>query len=635
MGDSTTGSPARPAPRAWPPLRLLDALADTAIAQLRTWLPVNFGVDLEEMPAPGPREAGAGRAKLKAFARALLSTRLDRSGARVRTIALGLFVAYAGLGVKLLVLGVSHDPPDTLKAAADGAISGARPDLLDRNGLVLATDVKTMSVFAEPNRIIDPDEATELLTAVLPDLDAKELRERLSSKKGFIWVKRQITSKEQAEIFHLGLPGIGFVPENKRVYPNGPIGAHVIGYVDKDNVGIAGMEKYLDEQSLTDPHVPGFVVDPARLKPVRLSIDLKATHALRDELTNGMDRFHARAAAGMILDVNTGEVIALESLPDFDPNDPGDMRDPMKINRINVGVYEMGSTFKALSLAMALESGKVTLGSHVDARQSLRYGRFTIHDFDATHRILSVPEVFTHSSNIGAARLALMVGVEGHKAFLKKMGQLDRLRTELPESAEPLVPKHWGLLNTMTIAFGQGLNVAPMQAVMAVCALVNGGMMMTPTFLPRTEAEAEKASHRVISAQTSESMRYLMRSNATHGSARFANIPGYYVGGKTGTADKIIHGRYSQNKVFTTFMAITPADKPKYLYLTIYDDPQSLPGDYGFHTAAYNAGRTAGLLIRRVEPLEGVPPMKEAPTQPFPIIARLGYGADADRTGKE
>ena len=183
-----------------------------------------------------------------------------------------------------------------------------------------------MSVFAEPNRIIDKDEAVELITAVLPDVDAKELRERLGSKKGFVWVKRQVTPKEQEEIFRLGLPGVGFLPENKRVYPNGPIGAHVIGFVDKDNVGIAGMEKYLDEQSLTDPHVAGFTVDPASLKPVRLSLDLKATHALRDELIDGLERFKAKAAAGMVIDVNTGEVIALESLPDFDPNDPGDVR---------------------------------------------------------------------------------------------------------------------------------------------------------------------------------------------------------------------------------------------------------------------------------------------------------------------
>jgi cell division protein FtsI (penicillin-binding protein 3) len=604
------------------------------IVLFRRYVPENFGVDLEPRPQPTLRSLLT-VANAKAFVHALLLTRLDRSGARIRTVALGMFAAYAALGVKLVVLGVSHDPPQTLKEAADQAVSGARPDLLDRNGEILATDVKTMSVFAEPNRIIDKDEAVELITAVLPDVNAKELRERLGSRKGFVWVKRQITPKEQAEIFHLGLPGVGFLPENKRVYPNGPIGAHVLGYVDKDNVGIAGMEKYLDEQSLTDPHVPGFVVDPESLKPVRLSLDLRVTHALRDELLTGIDRFRAKAAAGMVIDVNTGEVIALESLPDYDPNEPIDAHDPSKINRINVGVYEMGSTFKALSISMALESGKVNLGSHIDARDSLRYGRFTIHDFHATHRVLTLPEVFTHSSNIGTARMALMVGVEGHKAFLKKMGQLDRLRTELPESAEPLVPKRWGELNTMTIAFGQGLNVAPIQAVMAVCALVNGGKIMPPTFLPRTQEQADKIGHRVVSAQTSESMRYLMRSNATHGSASFANVPGYYVGGKTGTADKIIHGHYSQNKVFTTFMAITPADKPKYLFLTIYDDPEPAPEDHGFHTAAYNAGRVAGALIRRIEPLEGAPPSKDAPSHPFPIIARLGYGADADKTGKE
>src|SRR5271170_4238573 len=361
--------------------------------------------------------------RLKAFLGALVSTRLDKSGGRIRQLALILFVAYAGIGGKLIKFGLSSEPPQTLKVAVDQAVSGARPDLLDRNGQILATDVKTMSVFAEPRRIIDKDEAVELITAVLPEVDAKELRERLGSKKGFVWVKRQVTPKEQSEIFHLGLPGVGFLPENKRVYPNGPIAAHVLGYVDKDNIGIAGMEKYLDDQSLTDPHVAGFNVDPTSLKPVRLSLDLKAAHALRDELQWGLIRFRAKAAAGAIMNVNTGEVIALESLPDFDPNDPGDMKDPMLINRVNVGVYEMGSTFKALSIAMALDSGKATLTSRVDARDNLRYGRFTIHDFHATHRVLTVPEVFTHSSNIGAARLALMVGIEGHKAFLKKMGQ--------------------------------------------------------------------------------------------------------------------------------------------------------------------------------------------------------------------
>ncbi len=450
--------------------------------------------------ASAPRPLGAGESRigrLRGMAHGLFSTRLDKSGGRLRLIVLVMVAAYFGLALKLVALGLSHEPPQSLKLAADQAVSGARPDLLDRDGAILATDVKTMSVFADPRQIIDKDEAVELITAVLPDVDAKELRERLGSKKGFVWVKRQVTEKEQREIFHLGLPGVGFIPENKRVYPNGPLGAHVIGFVDKDNVGIAGMEKYLDEQSLTDPHVAGFSVDPAALKPVRLSLDLKATHALRDELVAGLARFRAKAAAGAIMDVNTGEIVALESLPDFDPNDPADAKDPDKINRVDVGVYEMGSTFKALTIAMALEAGKVNLATRIDARQSLRYGRFTIHDFDATHRMLSVPEVFTHSSNIGAARMALMVGVDGHQAFLKKMGQLDRLRTELPESAEPLVPKRWGELTTMTIAFGQGLNVAPIQALMAVAALVNGGELIPPTFLVRSEAGAAAVAHRV------------------------------------------------------------------------------------------------------------------------------------------
>ena len=578
------------------------------------------------------------RKRLIAWAGGLVSTRLDKSGGRIRQLVLLVGLGYLALAGKLVYLAASHEPPQTLKVAADQAAAGARPDLLDRNGAILATDVKTMSVFAEPRNIIDKDEAVELITAVLPDVDARELRERMNSRKGFIWIKRQITSKEQNEIFHLGLPGIGFWPENKRIYPNGPLGAHVLGFVDKDNIGIAGMEKYLDTQGLTDPHVAGFALDPAALKPVRLSLDVKATHALRDELEAGLERFHAKAAAGAILDVNTGEVIALESLPDYDPNDPPDFTKPAnvgKINRINVGTYEMGSTFKALTIAMALDSGKVSLGSHIDARESLRSGHFTIHDFHATHRVLTVPEVFTHSSNIGTARMALMVGVPGHQAFLRKMGQLDRLQTELPESAKPQVPRHWGELNTMTIAFGQGLNVAPLQALMGVAALVNGGHLMKPTFLVRDEATAMANSEKVVSEQTSESMRYLMRANATHGSAGFANVEGYYVGGKTGTAQKIVGRRYSNDKVFTTFMAMTPADKPQYLYLVIYDQPESAPGDGGYHTAAYNAGRTTGALLRRVEPLEGHPPLAAPPAHPFPLIARLGYGADADKIGKE
>ena len=565
------------------------------------------------------------RHRFVAAMRDLLSTRIDKSTWRIRFVALGFAGLFMMIGGKLVYLGFKPEP-QSLRRAASEAVSRPRPDILDRNGEVLATDIKVMSVFAEPRRIIDKDEAVELLTAVLPDVNAKELRDRLGSRKGFVWVKRGIKPKEQEEVFRLGLPGISFLPENKRVYPNGPVAAHVLGFSNVDNIGIAGIEKYIDGQGLGDLSMAGFRIDPNDLKPVQLSLDLRVTHAIRDELAKGMEKFKAKGGAAAILDVNTGEVIALASLPDYDPNNPSDALESIRINRMNVGVYEMGSTFKAISIAMALESNKVNLNSRVDARESLRYSGFTIHDFHAQHRLLTVPEVFTYSSNIGTARMALMVGVEGHKAFLRKMGQLDRLRTELPESAEPLVPRNWGELNTITIAFGQGLNVAPIQAMMAVGALTNGGSLIKPTFLKRSEEEARANAPRIVRPEVSEALRYLMRLNAEKGSAKAVDIRGYYVGGKTGTADKIIRGHYAKDRVFTTFMAIAPSDKPKYLFLTLMDEPQALPETHGYRTAAWNSGAVTGKIIERVANMLNLPPRLDLPTQPFPLLAKLGYG---------
>jgi cell division protein FtsI (penicillin-binding protein 3) len=584
---------------------------------------------MEPLDATQPQDNKPPRASLRTrLAQSmtdLLRTRIDKSTWRIRLVAMGFACLFGIIGGKLVYLGFKPEP-QSLRRAASEAVSRPRPEILDRNGEVLATDIKVMSVFAEPRRIIDKDEAVELITAVLPDVNAKELRERLGSRKGFVWVKRGIKPKEQEEIFRLGLPGIGFLPENKRVYPNGPVAAHVLGFTNVDNIGIAGMEKHIDGLGLGDLTMAGFRIDPADLKPVRLSLDLRVTHAIRDELEKGIERFKAKAGAAAILDVNTGEVIALASLPDYDPNNPVDALETTRINRLNVGVYEMGSTFKAISIAMALEANKVNLNSRVDARESLRYGKFTIHDFHAQHRVLTVPEVFTYSSNIGTARMALMVGVEGHKAFLRKMGQLDRLRTELPESADPLVPRRWGELNTITIAFGQGLNVAPLQAMMAVGALSNGGQLITPTFLKRGEEEARANAPQVVRPEVSEALRYLMRINAEKGSARTVDIRGYFVGGKTGTADKIIRGRYAKDRVFTTFMAIAPADKPRYLFLTLMDEPQALPETQGYRTAAWNSGAVTGKIIERVANMLNLPPRLDLPTQPFPLLARLGFG---------
>ena len=582
------------------------------------------------MNAPSPQAAPQGRlsrlARFRGFVASVCSTRLDRSYSRIGLVAVGFILVYGVIIGRLIMLGIQGEPPPGVRIAGSDLTSGARPDIIDRNGDVLATDVKTMSVFAEPRRIVDKDEAVELLTAVLPDLDATDLRNKLGTKRGFIWVKRHITARQREEVHRLGLPGIGFLPENTRVYPNGPVAAHVLGYTNIDNAGIAGIEKYIDGQGLAALHTAGFDIAASDLKPVQLSLDMRVTHALRDELVQGMERYKASGAAGAILDVKSGEVIALVSLPDYNPNNPVDALDLNRINRMTVGTYEMGSTFKSITIAMALESNKVNINSRLDARQSLRYGRFKIRDFHAQSRVLTVPEVFTYSSNIGTARMALMVGVEGHQAFLRKVGQLDRLVTELPENANPIIPRRWGELNTVTIAFGQGLNVAPLQALMAVGALVNGGNLIKPTFLKRSAEEAMTGARRIVRPEVSETMRYLLRLNAEIGSARLANVPGYYVGGKTGTADKIINGRYARDRVFTTFTAITPADNPKYLTLVLYDDPKGLPSDGGYRTAAYNAGRTTGKLLERFGPLIGLPPRLELPQHPFPTLARMGIG---------
>ncbi|SFD19788.1 cell division protein FtsI (penicillin-binding protein 3) [Bosea sp. CRIB-10] len=549
----------------------------------------------------------------------------EKSEPRVGLVILGFSGLFLAIIARLVMLGAFPGDQVGLRRATSNAISAARPDILDRNGIQLATDIRTVSVFAEPRNILDKDEATELLTAVLPDLNAKELRDKLSTKKGFVWVKREITPRQQAEVHRLGIPGVGFVPENKRVYPNGNVAAHVLGFANVDNVGIAGIEKYIDSQGLQDLNGAGFTVQASDLKPVQLSIDMRVQHLLRDELVKGIEKYRAIAAAGAIMDVNTGEMIALVSLPDFDPGNPVDALEKDRINRMNVGVYEMGSTFKALTIAMALDSGKATINStYSTAGGMMRFGRQVIKEYHGTGRTLTVPEVFLHSSNMGSIKMALSVGVEGHKAFLKKMMQLDRMTTELPESAAPIVPGRWGEINTATIAFGHGLAVAPLQALAAVGALVNGGYLITPTFLKRSEEEAKKNAIRVIKPETSEAMRYIMRINGEKGSARFANIPGYFVGGKTGTAEKVINGRYAKNKNFTTFTAIAPSDKPRYVFLAIYDEPKGYAESGGYSTAAWNAGKTTGKVIERAAPILGMAPRFEPPPSPFPLMAKLG-----------
>ena len=538
--------------------------------------------------------------------------RTAKARARVGLAILFFAVTYGVIALRLVMFAALPDNRTAHRSGPGDAVATARPNILDRNGEVLATDVRVPSLFAEPRRLIDADEAAELLTADLPDIDAPELRERLASKRGFVWLKRDLTAEQQRQIYRQGLPGIGFLNENKRVYPNGSEVSHVIGHVNIDNQGIAGMEKWLDGNGLAALHMAGLATDRLQT-PVQLAVDLRVQHALHEELAAAHVKYKTLAAAGVVLDVRTGEIVAMVSEPDYDPNNPHQALDPTRINRLTTGVFEMGSTFKAFTFAMALDSGKVTLKSSFDAHGPMQVGRFQIHDFEPENRMMTVPECFTFSSNICAARTALSMGVEAHKASLKKLGQLDRLRTELPESAEPIVPHHWGELNTITIAFGHGLSVAPLQAVMGVAALMNGGLLIPPTFLKRTQAEADALAKRVIKPETSEMMRYLMRLNVEKGTARKAEIPGYYIGGKTGTADKVVNGHYSKNSVLTDFMAVIPADQPRYLLLIMLDDPKVLPETHGFKTSGWNAVPVGGAVVARIAPLLGIEPRMDLP----------------------
>jgi len=546
--------------------------------------------------------------------------RAAKARARVGLAIIAFAAVYMIIAGRLVMFAVGADTHGNRRTVSQDAIATARPDILDRNGAILATDVKSPSLFGEPRRLIDKDEAIELLTATLPDIDAGEVRDRLSSKKGFVWLKREITAQQQKDIYRLGIPGIGFLRENKRVYPNGVDVSHLIGLVNIDNQGIAGIEKWLDGNGLADLHRAGFATDRQQA-PVELAVDLRVEHALRDELMKAKDKFRAKAASGIVSDVRTGEVIAMVSLPDFDPNNPKEVHDPDRINRLTTGVYEMGSTFKAFTLAMALDSGKASLNSMWDARGPLHYGKFKIHDDHPMGRFINTKEVFTYSSNVGAARIALAQGVDAHKAFLAKMGQTVRLRTELPESASPLVPRRWGELNTVTISFGHGMAVAPLQAVMGINALVNGGYLIPPTFLKRSQEDAMKEAKRVIRSDTSEKMRFLMRLNAEVGTARKADVKGYYIGGKTGTSEKVINGRYAKKKVLNSFTAILPADNPRYQLLVMLDEPQSLPETHGFITSGWNAVPTGGKVIARIAPLLGITPRFDLPPSERLILA--------------
>ncbi|MGO4126753.1 peptidoglycan D,D-transpeptidase FtsI family protein [Inquilinus sp. YAF38] len=507
-------------------------------------------------------------------------------------------VTFGAIGLKLVDLMAFGSDADSALAthALPAAVPAAdRADLRDRNGLIVATTLPSMSLYADPKLVLDPIEASLRLSKVLPDLDQAKLLADLSSERRFVWLKRGLTPTQQYEVNRLGIPGLAFQNEERRYYPTGNLTSHVVGFTNIDAQGIAGLEKSLDDRLQNG-------------ESVALSIDLRLQEMVRDELKATIDTFHAQGGNALIMDVNTGEVLAMVSLPDFNPYEPGGPAEESMFNRNTLGVYEPGSTFKIFNTAMALESGTSTLTSLYD-ESPIHVGRFTIHNFrgDPESGMLSVYEIFRLSLNTGSVHMEEAAGVDRQKEFLTRFGLTRPAPVDLPEVGAPMVPHPWSKISGMTIAYGHGMAVSPLSLVTAVSAIVNGGILHPPTLFKRDSSQPVPGK-RVISADLSRTMRMLMRAVVTGGTATKAEVPGYFVGGKTGTADKAARGGYNRRARVTDFVGVFPIYDPKYIVMTMLDDPQPIKGTYGFASAGWNSAPLGGRIIARMGPMLGVEP---------------------------
>jgi cell division protein FtsI (penicillin-binding protein 3) len=517
-------------------------------------------------------------------------------------------LAFAVIGGQLVRLALSGGSDIVASVSEPLAQSFSRPDIVDHDGRLLATDVEMPSLFADPSRVQNRDEVAEKLSSVLPGLDEAELRRALEDRtRRFAWIRRGLSPKLAQAVHDFGLPGLAFRDELRRAYPLGRLAGHVIGHVNVDNRGVAGIERHIDDAvGVEAVHAATLSADAA----VRLSLDIGVEHSLEDELASAMRRYEAKGAAGLVMDVTTGEMLAAASLPGVDPSRPSESLERDRIDKISGGAYELGSVWKIVTLAMALDGGKTSLDAMIDVTQPLTAGRFTITDTHPSSRPLSVAEVFIHSSNIGAALLALDVGAERQQAFLKKLGLLAPMKTELGPVAAPIAPERFERTEQITVAYGHGLAVAPIQFAAAVAALINGGKRVEPTFLRRF-AEPSPDRPRVIAPETSAKINDLLRRNVTdaHGTGKRGEVPGYRVGGKTGTAEMPGRGGYREKAVIASFLAAFPMDKPKYLVLVSLFEPKGTQETSGEILAGMNAAPTAARVIERIAPLLGVVPV--------------------------
>ncbi len=530
---------------------------------------------------------------------------------RMFLASLAIAVAFVAVAGQLVRLALSSHFVASSSLTETIAESFARPDIVDRHGRLLATDVGVQSLFADPARVLDRDEVVEKLAVIFPRINQAELRKQLSNRnRRFVWIRRGLSPKMAQRIHNLGLPGLTFRRELRRAYPGGALAGHVLGHVNIDNKGVAGFERYLDEVVGVEA-VHGATL--AQRVPARLSLDIGVQHAVEEELATAVRRFGAEGAAGIVLDINTGEVLASASLPDIDPARPTMSLDLKRVDKVASSTFELGSVFKTVTVAMALDNAIVSLNTMVDVREPLTAGRFTIRDLHPARRPLSVADIFIRSSNVGAGVLALEAGPERSREFFKRLRLLDPMRTEIGPIAAPQVPDQWQDAEIITMSYGHGIAVAPLQFAAAVATLLNGGHRVLPTFVKR-QPNTASAKVRLIKQATSGDIRKIMRRNVTDpaGTGKRANVVGYPVGGKTGTAEIPGPGGYKEDAVISSFLAAFPMNEPKYLVFVLLFEPKGTGDSGGEVLAGRNAAPTAGRIIRRIGPLLGLLPTSQA-----------------------
>ncbi len=472
------------------------------------------------------------------------------------------------------------------------ALKMQRADLTDRNGELLATTLETYSLYAEPRRVWNPRETAGHLVKLRPHLSRAKLREKLEADRSFVWLERGLTPRERQAVFDLGLPGLAFRKEPKRVYPRENLASHMVGFTNVDMRGVAGAERAFDAD-LTNKNAPS----------IALSLDLRVQFALTDELAKAREKFDALDANGVVMDIRTGEIIAMASVPNFNPNDPDTTSPETLFNHAAMSTYDLGSVFKPLTMAMALEDGVADQTEVFQVQKPYKVLNKYIRDDHPSDVPLNMTGVLAESSNRGTAMIAQRIGAERQQYHLRGLGLLSRVDYELAESAKPQVQKRWGEMATVTVSYGHGLSVTPLALTAAIGGMLNDGVYVTPT-VRRHSVAAPAVGRRVFRSEVSQDMVDMMRFVVTNGTGRKANIPGYGVMGKTGTAEKpSATGGYDQKRLVTSFVAAFPHSNPRYAMIVTLDEPKAIEGTHGYATAGWNAAPVAGRVIRRIGPI--------------------------------